>query len=251
TSPAHFKQALECPEKATAPMMFGRIGHQLLLTPKAKPFWAVKPDDFDGRTPAGKAWKAKYADRYWISKPVWNDVLNSVASLQLNPVFSEALKNAKREVACFSMFKSGKRKVQRKGRIDLVTPGISLCDIKFVDDVRERSFRNLLEDKKYYVQAAYYIDLWNETNPKSPKSEFVFFCVEKSAPYPVAIYMLDHEDIAEGRKEYKRLLTMYAECLTAGQWPLYKHGGEYTTEVKTIRRPRWTMKPQSGEPIIQ
>jgi exodeoxyribonuclease VIII len=255
-SPAHFQVALENPAKATAVMTFGRIAHHLLLTPKLPKFWAVKPAGIDLRSPEGRAWKAKNYGMSWVDWDVWCNVCGAVEALESHPVVAAALKKGKREVSWFKYYKHGKLRVRRRGRVDLVTPGAALCDFKFVEDAREHAFCRQLYDLKYYLQGAYYLDGYNEaTKAKEAKTQFVFFAVEKTPPYPVNVFTLDQLSITRGRTEYADLLNLYLDCRAADEWPVSLPGDNaaYSTKIKTIGLPKWANKGNAtkGEFIIQ
>jgi exodeoxyribonuclease VIII len=102
---------------------------------------------------------------------------------------------------------------------------------------------------KYYIQSPFYLDGYNEASGEAPKTEFIFFAVEKTAPYPVNVFQLDQPAIARGRSEYTALLNLYLKCRKENNWPTIQPGGVYSTEVKTIGLPRWMEKmPESMTP---
>ena len=244
-SPAHFRHACDHPAKPTAPLIFGRIGHQILLTPKAERFWATKPKDFDGRTAEGRNWAKHHPGKVWVDWATMENILGAVEAVASHPHINGILKFHKREVSVFAPFKVGKAKVKRKGRIDLVPGGTSLCDVKFVEDAREHVFSKQLFDLKWYLQAAYYLDLWNEVSGQDAKMKFVFFAVEKSPPYAVQIYVLDNAALIRGRTEYQDLLKLYVECRSKDEWPIYSAFSPYSEAPKTIGLPKWVNKGQT------
>jgi|ERR1039458_9374278 exodeoxyribonuclease VIII len=255
-SPAHFSVALANPVLPTTPLIFGRIAHHALLTPQRPGFWAVRPAGLDLRSPEGKAWKRKNLGKVWVDWETWKNILCAILALENHPVVAEALKHGKREVSWFKFYKNGKRKVRRKGRIDLVTPGAALCDFKFVEDARAHAFAKQLYDLKWYLQAGYYLDGYNESSgAKNPKTQFVFFAVEKTPPFPVNVYTLDALALTRGRTEYKDLLNLYLDCRAADEWPVSQPGesAAYSTKIKTISLPKWVNKGNAtkGDFIIQ
>lgn len=244
-SPAHFAEAIKNPVESTAALAFGRIGHHKLFTPSATPFWAVRPDGLALRSPEGKRWQKKHYGKTWVDFDTATDINNAVFALKKNTEFKKAFNTMICELSCFKFYKHGKRKVLRKGRIDLVPPGKSLCDVKFVYDAREHAFVNLGFDLKWYMQAAYYLDLYNEIFPDDFREHFVFFAVEKTAPYPVQVYPLDQLAITTGRTLYKRLLNLYMECKATNKWPVWAEGSPYSKGPKTVGLPKWANKGQA------
>jgi exodeoxyribonuclease VIII len=255
-SPAHFQTALTSPITTTAALTFGRIAHHLLLTPKLPKFWAVKPLGMDMRSELGKCWKRENTLKTWVDWETWLNIESAVKAARQHPVVAAALENGKREVTWFKFYMDCKRKVRRKGRIDVVTPGQAICDFKFVEDAREHAFRNQILERKWHLQAGYYLDGYNDaTKAKDTKTQFVFFAVEKTPPFAVNVWKLEQDAIARGRNEYTALLNLYLDCRAKAEWPVSQPGDNaaYSTEIKTIGLPKWANKGNAtkGEFIIQ
>jgi hypothetical protein len=221
-SPAHLQTYLEQPKEQTSAMLFGQIVHQLLLEPNRSWNWAVRPPGLDGRSKEGKEWKAKVGNKPVLDHADWLHVEGVVSSVRTHPTARLAFGSGKPEVSLFKRFTLG-RSVLRKGRIDFVNDGDALVDIKTTDDARPEAFARTIFNMRYHVQAAYYLDLWNDCLPlgETPKQSFVFIAVEKTSPYAVKIYDLSRAAINEGRKEYIRLLQLYMDCQVQGEWPAY------------------------------
>ena len=249
-SPADFKHALDNPITPTPAMIFGRIMHHVLLTPKDAPFWAVKPGGIDFRTAAGQAWKKANAGRPWIDTGDVDLVHGIMESLSQNEMAKLAMAGAKREVSWFGHYEGGKSKVRRKGRIDLVPKGPALLDFKFVEDAREAAFERLLKEQKYHIQAAYYLDGYNQLMPHDRKTKFVFVAVEKSFPFHIVFYELDEADIEEGRVKYTQFLNTYIQCRKTDTWPV--HSEQYPEGIRKLKLRRWGKTPaKDGDLIIQ
>jgi hypothetical protein len=236
-SPAHLKTYEEQPLEQTPAMLFGRIVHQLLLEPEKPWSWAIRPPGLDGRSKEGREWKAKVGDMPVLDHSEWLNVEGAVASVRCHPTARLALSSGKSEVSVFRRFTLGSS-VLRRARIDFVNDGNALVDIKTTDDARPDAFSRTLSNMRYYVQAAYYLDIWNDSLPagQKPKESFVFIAVEKTAPYAVAVYNLAQEDINEGRREYIRLLQLYMECERQNHWPAYNPDVQEISRRHTPRR---------------
>ncbi len=221
-SPAHLQAYLEQPQEQTPAMLFGSVAHQLLLEPERPWSWAVRPPGLDGRSKEGKEWKAKVGDRPVLDHEEWLNVEGAVASVRSHPTARLALGTGRSEVSVFRKFTLGDT-VLRRARIDFVNDGDALVDIKTTEDARPEAFARTIFNMRYHVQAAYYLDIWNDSLPEGqcPKSSFVFIAVEKTAPFAVAVYDLSREAINAGRQEYIRLLQLYMECERTGIWPAY------------------------------
>ena len=236
-SPAHLQAYLENPPEQTPAMLFGQIVHQLLLEPDKPWTWAVRPPGLDGRSREGREWKARVGNKPVLDHEEWLNVEGVVASMRTHPTARLALGNGKSEVSVFKPFTLG-RSVLRKARIDFVNGGNALVDIKTTEDARPDAFSRTVFNMRYHVQAAYYLDIWNDSLPEgeTPKASFVFIAVEKTPPFAVAVYDLAREAINAGRKEYIRLLQLYMECEEQGRWPAYN------PDIQELNLPAWATR---------
>ena len=236
-SPAHLKAYLEQREEQTPAMLFGQVVHQLLLEPEKPWFWAVRPAGLDGRSKEGREWKARLGDKPVLEHEQWLNVEGVVASVRSHPTARHALSAGRSEVSVFKRFTYG-RSVLRKARIDFANNGSALIDIKTTDDARPEAFARTIYNMRYHVQAAYYLDIWNDSLPlgETPKDSFVFIAVEKEPPYAVSVFDLARQAINAGRGEYIRLLQLYMECEAQGEWPAYN------PDVQEINLPPYALK---------
>ncbi|HET7624385.1 MAG TPA: PD-(D/E)XK nuclease-like domain-containing protein [Verrucomicrobiae bacterium] len=236
-SPAHLQTYLEQPPEQTPAMLFGQIVHQLLLEPDKPWFWAVRPPGLDGRSKEGKEWKARVGEKPVLEHAQWINVEGAVHSVRSHPTAMLALGSGKSEVSVFRKFTLG-HSVLRKARIDFINDGNALVDIKTTDDARPDAFARTLFNLRYHVQAAYYLDIWNDSlSPgETPKESFVFIAVEKEPPYAIGVYDLSRAAINAGRQEYIRLLQLYMECEAQGEWPAYN------PDVREINLPAWALR---------
>jgi hypothetical protein len=236
-SPGHLQAYLEQSEEQAPAMLFGQIVHQLLLEPDQPWSWAVRPPGLDGRSKEGKEWKARVGDKPVLDHQDWLHVEGVVSSVRCHPTARLALGAGKPEVSIFKAFHLGGT-VLRKARIDFVNEGNALVDIKTLEDARPEAFARQMVNLRYHVQAAYYLDAWNDSLPAgvNPKEAFVFIAVEKQPPYAVAVYDLARDAINAGRGEYIRLLQLYMECERQGEWP------SYNPDIQEINLPAWAQR---------
>lgn len=236
-SPAHLQTYLEQPAAQTPAMLFGQIVHQLLLEPDRPWTWAVRPPGLDLRSKEGRAWKENVGDRPVLAHEDWLHIEGVVASVRSHPTARLALGSGTPEVSVFKRFTLGDS-VLRRARIDFANAGNALVDIKTVEDARPDAFARQMLNLRYHMQAAYYLDIWNDSLPpgEAPKESFVFIAVEKQPPYAVAVYDLARGAINTGREEYIRLLQLYMECERQGEWP------GYNPDVQEINLPHWAQK---------
>lgn len=65
--------------------------------------------------------------------------------------------------------------------------------------------------------------------------------MEKDAPYASAFYYADDAMIELGRRENRRLLRTYADCLAADKWP------GYPQKLLPLGLPRWAEVALDGD----
>jgi exodeoxyribonuclease VIII len=128
--------------------------------------------------------------------------------------------------------------LQCKCRPDWLTDdGSLIVDLKTTEDASPAGFRKSIGNFRYFVQASWYLDGVERATSKRPE-QFIFVCVEKRAPYAVAVYAADAEMIAVGAAAAARDLEVLATCKTAGAWP------GYSDQIETISLPPW-MRPKA------
>lgn len=113
--------------------------------------------------------------------------------------------------------------------------GAMIVDLKSTEDASRDAFMRSAWTYRYWVQAAWYLDGIEIATGQRPEA-FVFAAFEKSAPYAPAFYFADNEMIQMGRREYRRLLAIMAECQRTGVWP------GYDTAVTPLSLPLWALK---------
>ena len=116
-----------------------------------------------------------------------------------------------------------------KTRPDVWQDGFT-ADLKTIAAADERSFTKSLVSLGYHLQAAMNREGIFENTGKDIKSH-TFVCVEKTFPYPVAIYILDITALEFAHVKFKKLVTEFAECKKSNVWPGYP--------TKTIFLPEW------------
>ena len=253
-SPATFIQQFSKPKEDSDAMFMGRSIHARILTPDAplEGFVAIpenypapancsavktkkcQPGDplpWHGAATYCKEWLARQEEAgvYALSTTQIGDMNGIVNAIVNHPVCDLAFKEGRPEVSLFKEYHRENGMILRKARLDWVSPGPALVDIKTCLDARKVEFDWTLWQRRYYVQAAYYLDLWNELHPDDRKTNFVFIAVEKFAPYNLQIFDIDPGTIEDGRREYQRNLALIIECKRTGVWP------GYPTEIQTIK----------------
>jgi hypothetical protein len=196
------------------------------------------PDGIDRRTKAGKAeWEAfttAATGRTVLPKADADLVMRMAHSVFSHPAAAMLLAlPGKAETT--HMWTDAATGLQCKCRPDWLTDdGRLLVDLKTTEDAG-RGFAKSIAQWRYHVQASWYLDGVEQATGTRPE-QFLFLCVEKKAPYAVAVYAADAEMIAAGAQTAARDLDVLATCKAAGAWP------GYSDQIEPISLPPW-MRP--------
>jgi len=211
--------------ESTAAQVIGTLVHHAILEPdKELPLIAVRPDGFDGRSSEGKAWMKRQRDegRTILDRDEWDMIQGCIASIRSNEAARLMFVDGQSEVSLFGdLFDTNGRPAFCKARLDFLPYGNFLPDIKTTSDASEKEFSSSILEWGYHVQAAWYIDIYNHLCPNDKREAFAFVAVEKRPPFASRVYSLCQRAIEHGRREYKRLLTRYIDCMTGGRCQSY------------------------------
>lgn len=234
-TPAHFrarKDGIIADEETPARRM-GSLVHRAILEPHTlADAIAEKPDGLSLATKEGRAWKESHADRVILSADEAGAMRAMSRAVWNHPMAGRLLTGAAMEQCLFATDSHG---TIRKGRLDVLPPrGNVIADIKTCASADRDEFERSVGKYRYHVQAAYYLDLCNLVGREF--ENFAFTCVEKSAPFCVAVYALEKEAIDAGRDEYRRDLALVRHCEAEGHWPGFGDG------IGSIGLPAWLQK---------
>jgi hypothetical protein len=200
------------------------------------------PDGIDRRTKAGKAeWEAfttAATGRTVLPKADADLVMRMAHSVFTHPAAAMLLAlPGKAETT--HMWTDAATGLQCKCRPDWLTDdGRLLVDLKTTEDAG-RGFAKSIAQWRYHVQASWYLDGIEQATGTRPE-QFLFLCVEKKAPYAVAVYAADAEMIAAGAQTAARDLDVLATCKAAGAWP------GYSDQIEPISLPPWMLPRPDG-----
>lgn len=157
-----------------------------------------------------------------------------------HPVAKEIFREGEAELSMFwTDAETGlpcKARVDWLMKSDLGDPA-AIVDPKTTEDAGPGEFRRSIYNFDYHVQAAFYLDGFSAVTGKpQPLDAFIFAALEKVAPYDLAFYCADAEMIEIGRREYRKRLKLYAECLKTNNWP------GLPEEIQAISLPPWALK---------
>jgi PDDEXK-like uncharacterized protein DUF3799 len=206
----------------------------------------LEPDTFQHRyvcylgRRAGKIWDAfeeANADKTILNESEWTRALGMATAITTHPIAAGYLLDGLCEtVVAWDDAESGLR---LKGRVDYC--GLHLVDLKSAASIQPRLFATAAARLGYIAQLAYYSD-GLAASGIDVDPEPVLIAVESSAPYDVIVYRVPEHVVELGRTEYRRLLSLLAECMDKGEWP----GRAPDREIPLIL-PEWAYAQVSDE----
>ncbi len=232
-SPAHMRAPSGDETKA---MRIGKALHALALEGIAP---LVRPE-FNGKgsVAARAEWDAAHEGQTILSEDEAAQVHGMAAHIALHPVAGPALRRADGIAEASILWTCEQTGAECKSRLDWLLPGIVL-DIKTSADARPDAFARSVASYRYHVQDAFYSQA--AACAGFDAEHFVFVVVESAPPYAVALYQLDDDARAEGRRLYLRDLENYQRCAERGEWPAYP------TDIQTLSLPRWAYRGDDNE----
>lgn len=241
TSAKHYRHYVDNGIERTDAMKFGNMFDCLIFDEdRYKSNYVTLPEDYDGRTTDGKARKRdiEASGREAIKFSDAMDLACMRRSLMDHPEAGRIIKSEiLTQVAFFAPWKS----LQLKGKIDVLPVARPfLCDVKSTCDVTKRKFEKQVFDTGWHIQAAFYLDGWNEASG-SECEDFILLAVEKEPPFCTVCYALEPKVIAFGRKTYRKLLDRVLRCQESGIWPGVSDG------IESVALPYWAEKEMELE----
>ena len=230
-SPAHFRANLR---RETEALALGSLVHTLVLEPHAFPERYLVVPKIDGRTKEGRAAKAALADdpRIAVDGEVMAEASACATSIMGHIVYKQ-IRDAQVEHTVFWTDKE--TGIECKARFDVLGP--LLVDLKTTRDASPKGFARAIATYGYHIQAAHYM-AGAVANGMEPRG-FLFACVETSAPYLAAGYLLGNPTLEQGERERRDALLTYAQCLREDRWPGYNDD-----RIEVIDLPNWAQRSE-------
>jgi exodeoxyribonuclease VIII len=97
-----------------------------------------------------------------------------------------------------------------------------LLDLKTTTDASPAGFARTMQQYGYHISASHYLEGERELFGRRPK-QFIFVVQETSAPYLIAVYVLDEKAISHGKKLRRRALEGIHKCKRTEFWPHFHY----------------------------
>lgn len=196
----------------------GAAFHVKLLQPELfGSRYVLRPTSVDYRTKIGKAWRERaIADgKSVLSCDDMQSIENMANSVMNHRVARDLLVGDGRNELAMTWVDRD-HNVRCKGRIDRLACAAGkspkLVGVKTIHDIRPYHWCRSILEYSYHVQWAYYVDGLVENQLAHPGDLLVYeILVENSPPYDVAVELVGHDWLDEGRRQYKKALKVVAD----------------------------------------
>ena len=188
--------------------------------------YIVAPEKFDRRNVAGfKGWCEEQDPRKIILLEKDNRAIQGMhRKLHTHSWVGPRLRSATCEYSCFA--RDPETGLMVRVRFDMLTPDGWILDLKKTADITNQGITKAISNYGYFIQNALYVDAPGWLGEQYRPRGFVFVFVSDKPPYSVRVVFLTAEDIERGRKEYRRMLTAFAQCVESDHWPDYDEDPE-------------------------
>ena len=107
-------------------------------------------------------------------------------------------------------------------------------------DISPRAFGFAAAKYLYHGQLAFYHDGLIASGRMVPKRLPLLVAIQNRAPWDVAVYNLQSDQIEAGRMLYQRLLRRLVECSAADWWP------GVAPEIMPLQLPSWAINAETN-----
>jgi exodeoxyribonuclease VIII len=230
-SPMHYKFTKEQGfQPMTDPIILGVVTHYATFEPEKLDthvaVWGEKRN-----SNAWRAFEEENANKTIILVDAFEHAKQIAAVAR--KVAGKLLSNLDNEVTIQWTHKNG---LPGKGRIDHMSRGYGIIDLKTCRDASPLGFGRSAASLGYHCQAAYYVDGYEAmTGVRLP---YTILAVENRAPFAAALYTVTPDHLELGRSIYLPLLDRVKECQERGEWPAYWAG--------VLSLPKWATAEPEG-----
>lgn len=239
TSPLHY---LTNAQTKSAPAFSAM--HAAVLEPER---FAADYAVYDG-VRRGKEYDRAVAEnpgRVLLSPSEDEQIAGVAAAVRRHPVAAALLAEGRAEVTItWDVPGADGDKRHCKGRIDWLTNGGGIVDLKAVPSVAPRQMAVEIARRLYHGQLAWYARGLEQVTGQRPACFILAY--EAKAPYDVGVYRLDADGaLYVGETLVDRMLAQLTACESAGHWP-----GQ-APDMADVALPRWAAgideEPEEGQ----
>ena len=225
--PAKVWHQMQNPTPSDAPhFVVGGCTHTATLEPlKLDDEYAVKPESIDGNSSRTNAYKAVFEemqknepDKRWLTKSDYDTCMKMADSAREHPLLQTYLDDPDTIIEGTGYF--GYEGAECKVRPDLFnTRSGVVIDLKTTQEGDPKGFGYSVRKYGYDFQTAFYMEGLRRMgyNP----TQFIYLCVEKSAPYLTSAYEIDLTQVSRMKVKMGEACRTWVKCMESGVWPGY------------------------------
>jgi hypothetical protein len=158
------------------------------------------------------AWNSENYGREILDREDYDIIRRMTESVNSHPEVVEFLKEKTFfEVSAFAEINGYKV----KARCDAVNS--RMADLKSIDGITTRKIEKAIDERKYYMQHPFYLDVFAVAGLYI--DDFRFFFVDKNTPHICRVVRLPQNAIDAGRVAYERALELFNDCQQFDYWP--------------------------------
>jgi exodeoxyribonuclease VIII len=238
----HYRWQRLNPTKPTPAMQLGTLTHTAILEPDLLDTQILIRPELDARTKAGKellaALQAQAAaeNRILVTQEDADRVRHMRDAVWRHPGALRLLEGSRRELSIF--WRDASTDAPCKARFDVLKPvddNFICADVKTCEDASPAAFGRTIASYDYHLSAAMYFSgaehVWNKT-----PLAWAWIAVEKTAPYGVAVYVAQPDQMLAGNRKFNRAVLLYAEARRTGYW------GSYPLTLEPAVMPQWALR---------
>ena len=236
SSPAHLADLIEHGSTpSTAAQDFGTAVHCAVLEPDTfKDRYAIRPEEMNGTTKAGRAFKeaADEAGQIVLGFEDYARIQAIGFRVKTNRTLWDWLGRDHQTEVSLVWKRDG---YFCRARADLVIPELNIiADLKTTITASREGFARQVAKYHYHTQAAWYCEGMRALTGEEWR--FCFIAVEKRRPYLVSLHELMPGSAAHGAAiaDMDRLFEEYKRCIVAQDWPGYG-------DMFEIELPAWAL----------
>jgi hypothetical protein len=218
STPAHFKHRKDHPPPPKRVFDFGHAAHRFVLG-EGETIVPVDADDWRTKAAKEQAETARAEGKVPLLRAEFDKACAMADALQQNPDAATLFTHGVAEQSMYTT--DPETGIQLRGRADWINNN-TIVDYKTAATADPDTFERHSTKYKYYLQAAWYLDLAAALGIPSPT--FLLVVQEKTAPYLSTVLRFDDIAIHEGRLLKRQAINTYAHCLNTGEWPAYPRG---------------------------
>lgn len=244
-SPLHFKEKVF---KTTEALEFGSAYHMFILEPDLfkKEYFIYNQQERPDQTKnmnatVNKEWKREIEMTYKnvLPKEIYQVMKDMKARLFQYPYAAWLLTKGDNEKSHYLEMNGVKCKFRPDSQHDKKRV---IADLKTVADASHDGFMKYVNNFDAHIQAAFYVDCYEQCYPGERIPQFYWVAQEKTIPYAINIFKASHQLLSVGTYEYEILMEQFKYCQETGEYKGYEVFANNKFGITELSLPNWKVK---------